>query len=257
MPCADCVNKTAESQKIRRIGGTHCLISHLPLAPRPLPSGFQIPRRFRPQQLRPPLPRTSLPGDRPGKHWPLLPRSRPGLPRPPGPRSGSSPAPVPPCCPSQLGSHLGHQLGPVLQTLQPRDPAVQAPPPVTHPPARPRATPCHQSRLPPPLPDPLCPRLPSHLPPPTEPQNSQGCSLFLRQPDPNLGVKNPPEHRRHRGWVQSVGKEDPWRRAWQPTPVILPENPMDTGAWGATVHGATELATTERLSVAPAETPRA
>ena len=54
-----------------------------------------------------------------------------------------------------------------------------------------------------------------------------------------------------------MGKEDPWRRAWQPTPVILPENPMDTGAWGATVHGATELATTERLSVAPAETPRA
>lgn len=38
-------------------------------------------------------------------------------------------------------------------------------------------------------------------------------------------------------------------------PSILPENPMDTGAWGATVHGATELDTTERLSVAPADRP--
>jgi len=29
----------------------------------------------------------------------------------------------------------------------------------------------------------------------------------------------------------------PWRRKWQPTPVLLPENPMDKGAWWATVHG--------------------
>ena len=29
----------------------------------------------------------------------------------------------------------------------------------------------------------------------------------------------------------------PWRRAWQPTPVLLPENPMDKGAWWATFHG--------------------
>ena len=27
----------------------------------------------------------------------------------------------------------------------------------------------------------------------------------------------------------------PWRRVWQPTPVFL-ENPMDRGAWRATVH---------------------
>ena len=27
-----------------------------------------------------------------------------------------------------------------------------------------------------------------------------------------------------------------WRRAWQPTPVLLP-TPMDRGAWRATVHG--------------------
>ena len=29
----------------------------------------------------------------------------------------------------------------------------------------------------------------------------------------------------------------PWRRARQPTPVFLLENPMDKGAWQATVHG--------------------
>ena len=29
----------------------------------------------------------------------------------------------------------------------------------------------------------------------------------------------------------------PCRRKWQPAPVLLPENPMDRGAWRATVHG--------------------
>ena len=38
---------------------------------------------------------------------------------------------------------------------------------------------------------------------------------------------------------------DPWVgkipcRVWQSTPVFLPENPMDRGAWRATVPGATE-----------------
>ena len=37
--------------------------------------------------------------------------------------------------------------------------------------------------------------------------------------------------------VQSLGREDPLGRAWQPTPVFLPENSMDRGAWWATVHG--------------------
>ena len=31
----------------------------------------------------------------------------------------------------------------------------------------------------------------------------------------------------------------PWRRKWQPTPVFLPENFMDIGAWWAIVHGVT------------------
>ena len=28
-----------------------------------------------------------------------------------------------------------------------------------------------------------------------------------------------------------------WRRQWHPTPVLLPENHMDGGAWRAAVHG--------------------
>ena len=34
-------------------------------------------------------------------------------------------------------------------------------------------------------------------------------------------------------WVGMI----PWRRAWQPTPVFLLENPMDRGVWQATVCG--------------------
>jgi len=33
-------------------------------------------------------------------------------------------------------------------------------------------------------------------------------------------------------WVRKV----PWKRAWQLTPEFLPGNPMDRGAWKATVH---------------------
>ena len=33
-------------------------------------------------------------------------------------------------------------------------------------------------------------------------------------------------------WVGKI----PWRRAWQPTPVFLPEESMDRGAWQAAVH---------------------
>ena len=35
------------------------------------------------------------------------------------------------------------------------------------------------------------------------------------------------------------------RRKWQPTPVSFLENPMDRGAWWATVHGSQELDMTE------------
>ena len=38
------------------------------------------------------------------------------------------------------------------------------------------------------------------------------------------------------GFDSWVGKI-PWRRAWQPIPGFLLENPIDGGAWRATVHG--------------------
>ena len=34
-------------------------------------------------------------------------------------------------------------------------------------------------------------------------------------------------------WVRKI----PWRRAQQPTPVFLPGETMDRGAWQATIHG--------------------
>ena len=40
-------------------------------------------------------------------------------------------------------------------------------------------------------------------------------------------------------WVRKI----PWRRAWQPTPVFLPEESMDRGAWRATVHRVSESRT--------------
>ena len=53
---------------------------------------------------------------------------------------------------------------------------------------------------------------------------------------PGVLVKNLPE--KWETWVQSLGWVDPWRRAWQPTPVFLPgESPWTKGAWRATVLG--------------------
>ena len=40
-----------------------------------------------------------------------------------------------------------------------------------------------------------------------------------------------------------------WKRRWQPTPVFLPENPRDGGAWWAAVHEVTQSRTwLKRLS---------
>ena len=38
--------------------------------------------------------------------------------------------------------------------------------------------------------------------------------------------------------VRFLGREDPWRRAWQPTLASSAENAVDRGAWWDTVHGA-------------------
>ena len=54
-------------------------------------------------------------------------------------------------------------------------------------------------------------------------------------------------HKRY-GFDPWIGKI-PWRRAWQPTPLFLLENPMDRGAWWATVRGVAKRRTRrKRLS---------
>ena len=60
-------------------------------------------------------------------------------------------------------------------------------------------------------------------------------------------VKSPPAKAgdiRDSGFSPWVGKT-PWRRAEQPTPVFLLENPMDRGLWRATVYRISESDMTE------------
>ena len=59
-----------------------------------------------------------------------------------------------------------------------------------------------------------------------------------------LTVKNPPAM--GKTWVRSLGWEDPLEEGMETHSSILAwKIPMDRGAWWATVHGVTELDTTE------------
>ena len=50
-------------------------------------------------------------------------------------------------------------------------------------------------------------------------------------------------------WVQSLGWEDSLEKGMAtPSSMLTWRIPMDGGAWRATVHGVTELDTTEQLS---------
>ena len=50
------------------------------------------------------------------------------------------------------------------------------------------------------------------------------------------------------GLIPGLGRS-PRRSKWQSSPVFMPENPMDRGAWWTTVHGvAKELDTTEQVN---------
>jgi len=47
-------------------------------------------------------------------------------------------------------------------------------------------------------------------------------------------------------WVQSLGQEDPWKRAWQPNPVfLLEESHGQRSLAGYSLQGRKELDTTE------------
>ena len=50
---------------------------------------------------------------------------------------------------------------------------------------------------------------------------------------PEREVKKSCKRQEFDGWVRKI----PWRRKWQPTPVSCLGNPMDRGAWQATVQG--------------------
>ena len=113
-------------------------------------------------------------------------------------------------------------------------------------------------RLAPAHPSPLASNPPSSQSPyttfPTSPVNlscrfslSFGIICFMSGfPGGTSGKESTCQCRRYkrRGFDPWVGKI-PWRRVWQRTPVFLPENPMDRGAWWTTIHGVTELYMTE------------
>ena len=46
------------------------------------------------------------------------------------------------------------------------------------------------------------------------------------------------EETRH--WFDIRARKSPWRRVWQPTPVLLPGECMDREAWWVTIHGVTK-----------------
>ena len=48
-----------------------------------------------------------------------------------------------------------------------------------------------------------------------------------------LVVKNPPGNA---GNIKDLDREDPWRRAWQPSPVCLPGGPHGQRSLAATDH---------------------
>ena len=62
-------------------------------------------------------------------------------------------------------------------------------------------------------------------------------------------VKRLPEMRET--WVRSLGREDPWRRKWQPTPIFLPRKFCGLRSLvGYSPWGCKESDTTERLRFA-------
>ena len=71
--------------------------------------------------------------------------------------------------------------------------------------------------------------------------NSMDMNLSKHFPGGTSGKESTCQCRRHKRhgfnpWVRKIL----WRRKWQPTPVFLLENPMDRGAWWATVCGVPE-----------------
>ena len=68
------------------------------------------------------------------------------------------------------------------------------------------------------------------------------CSPHIHMGFPSdSAVKNLPAMQELQGtWVDPWVRKSVWRSTWQPTPVFLPGESMDRGAWWATVHRVTK-----------------
>ena len=74
----------------------------------------------------------------------------------------------------------------------------------------------------------------------------QGC-LALGPPLVAQTIENLPAMQET--WIQSLGLEDPLGKGGNPLQYSCLENPMDSGAWRATVRGAAESDTTAQLTL--------
>ena len=72
----------------------------------------------------------------------------------------------------------------------------------------------------------------------------EGIYVYIWAPQVALVVKNPAVNAED---VRDAGltrvRKIPCRSKWQPTPIFCLVNPMDRGAWRATVHGVTNSQT--------------
>ena len=76
-------------------------------------------------------------------------------------------------------------------------------------------------------------------------QNRYSNSTYLRNsifPSSSVG-KDSACNAGDPGSIPGSGRSTPWRRKWQPTPVLLPEEFHGQRTWWATVHGIPELDT--------------
>ena len=56
-------------------------------------------------------------------------------------------------------------------------------------------------------------------------------------PNGTSGQEPTCQRKRYETWIQSLSREDPWRGNGNPLQYSCLENPVDRGAWRATVHG--------------------
>ena len=97
----------------------------------------------------------------------------------------------------------------------------------------------------------MCSRQTSHLPIYQTPYQSETIDSLVAQMVKHLSTMG-------ETWVQALGWEDPWRRKWQSTPVLLPgKSHGQRSLVGYSPWGRKESDTTERLSSLSIRAPKA